>query len=142
MSCRRHVPAAAAVPASRDPGCWPRRSCRGCCVHAGHRDPLPENRHHQRRGRHLPVVLSFGSRPVQVILVRDRARTGYDIALVTTDLRASPAAVIERHAARWSGTPPPGTTPPTSMSTGLEPLVCHQGRAINRRHDCLAQGAS
>ena len=67
------------------------------------------------------MVLSFGSRPVRVILVRDRARTGYDIALVTTDLRASPAAVIERYAARWSGTPPPGTTPPTSMSTGLEP---------------------
>ena len=45
---------------------------------------------------------AFGSRPVQVILVRDRARTGYDIALVTTDLHASPAAVIERYAARWS----------------------------------------
>jgi hypothetical protein len=45
---------------------------------------------------------AFGSRPVQVILVRDRARTGYDIALVTTDLDASPAAVIERYAARWS----------------------------------------
>jgi Transposase DDE domain len=45
-----------------------------------------------------------GSRPVQVILVRARARarTGYDIALVTTDLDASPAAVIERYAARWS----------------------------------------
>ncbi len=45
---------------------------------------------------------AFGSRPVQVILARDRARTGYDIALVTTDLDASPAAVIERYAARWS----------------------------------------
>ncbi|MFI5067368.1 MAG: transposase, partial [Streptosporangiales bacterium] len=43
-----------------------------------------------------------GSRPVQVILVRDRSRTGYDIALVTTDLDASPAVVIERYAARWS----------------------------------------
>ncbi len=45
---------------------------------------------------------AFGSRPVQVILVRDRAPGGYDIALVTTDLDASPAAVIERYAARWS----------------------------------------
>ena len=44
----------------------------------------------------------FGSRPVQVILVRDRAPGGYDIALVTTDLDASPAQVIERYAARWS----------------------------------------
>ena len=43
-----------------------------------------------------------GSRPVQVILVRDRAQAGYNIALVTTDLDASPAAVIERYAARWS----------------------------------------
>lgn len=44
----------------------------------------------------------FGSRPVQVVLVRDRSRTGYDIALVTTDPGATPAAVIERYAARWS----------------------------------------
>ena len=43
-----------------------------------------------------------GSRPVQVILVRDRARDGYDIAPVTTDLDATPAQVIERYAARWS----------------------------------------
>jgi hypothetical protein len=45
---------------------------------------------------------AFGSRPVQVILVRDRARDGYNIALVTTSLDAAPAGVIERYAARWS----------------------------------------
>ena len=45
---------------------------------------------------------AFGSRPVQVILVRDRAQAGYNIALVTTDRDASPAAVIERYAARSS----------------------------------------
>jgi hypothetical protein len=45
----------------------------------------------------------FGSRPVQVILTRDRSCGGcYDLALVTTDLTASPADVIERYAARWS----------------------------------------
>jgi hypothetical protein len=44
----------------------------------------------------------FGSRPVQVILIRDASATGYDLALVTTDLHASAAAVIERYAARWS----------------------------------------
>jgi hypothetical protein len=44
----------------------------------------------------------FGSQPVQVILVRDKAKTGYDIALVTTDLSATPAQIIERYAARWS----------------------------------------
>ena len=32
----------------------------------------------------------FGSRHVQVILVRDRHATGYDLALVTTDLAAGP----------------------------------------------------
>ena len=43
----------------------------------------------------------FGTRTVQVVLIRDRTQTGYDLALATTDLAASPAAVIERYAARW-----------------------------------------
>jgi hypothetical protein len=45
--------------------------------------------------------------PVRVILVRDTRRTtnptsGYDIALVTTDLDATPEEIIARYAARWS----------------------------------------
>ena len=44
----------------------------------------------------------FGTRHVQVVLVRDRSAAGYDLALVTTDLDACPAQVIERYAARWS----------------------------------------
>jgi hypothetical protein len=45
--------------------------------------------------------------PVRVILVRDPRRTtsptsGYDIALVTTDLDATPQEIITRYAARWS----------------------------------------
>ncbi len=44
----------------------------------------------------------FGPRPVQVVLIRDRATTGYDLALATTDLAASPAEVTGRYAARWS----------------------------------------
>jgi hypothetical protein len=44
----------------------------------------------------------FGPQKVQVILIRDTATRGFDIALVTTDLRASPAQIIERYAARWS----------------------------------------
>jgi hypothetical protein len=44
----------------------------------------------------------FGARPVQVVLIRDKATTGYDLALATTDLAASPACVIERYASRWS----------------------------------------
>lgn len=44
----------------------------------------------------------FGPQQVQVILVRDRATTGYDIALVSTNLAASAAQIIERYASRWS----------------------------------------
>ncbi|MGB8385248.1 MAG: transposase [Dermatophilaceae bacterium] len=44
----------------------------------------------------------FGPQQVQVIFVRDHATTGYDLALVTTDLAASPTQVVERYAARWS----------------------------------------
>ena len=46
---------------------------------------------------------------VRVILVRDTGRTtktsttnGYDIALITTDLTATPEEIIARYAARWS----------------------------------------
>jgi len=44
----------------------------------------------------------FGSRPVAVVLVRDKSASGCDLTLVTTDLEASPAQVIARYAARWS----------------------------------------
>lgn len=44
----------------------------------------------------------FGSRPVQVVLIRDRKTSGYDLALVSTDQAATAAQVIERYAARWS----------------------------------------
>jgi DDE superfamily endonuclease len=44
----------------------------------------------------------FGARPVQVVLVCDRTKSGYEIALATTDLAASSARVISRYAARWS----------------------------------------
>ncbi len=45
----------------------------------------------------------FGPRQVTVVLVREAAAgTGYDLALVTTDLHASAAQVVERYAVRWS----------------------------------------
>ena len=44
----------------------------------------------------------FGTRAVTVVLIRDKSATGYDLALVTTDLHASAAQVIERYASRWS----------------------------------------
>lgn len=40
---------------------------------------------------------------VRVILLRDTTRTsGYDLAVVTTDLTATPEDIIARYAARWS----------------------------------------
>jgi DDE superfamily endonuclease len=45
----------------------------------------------------------FGSRPVQVVLIREPGtHHGYDLALVCTDPQANPATVIARYAARWS----------------------------------------
>ena len=44
----------------------------------------------------------FGSRPVTVVIVRDKPGTAFGIALVTTDREATAEQVIERYAARWS----------------------------------------
>ncbi len=44
----------------------------------------------------------FGTRHARVVLIRDTSATGYDLALVTTDLTAGTAAIIERYASRWS----------------------------------------
>lgn len=44
----------------------------------------------------------LGTQMVRLLLVRDPGDSGYDIALATTDLLASPAAIVERYAARWS----------------------------------------
>ncbi|MDX6341309.1 MAG: hypothetical protein QOH87_1447 [Trebonia sp.] len=46
---------------------------------------------------------SWHARTVRLILARDPGTAaGYDIALVTTDLHAAPAALITRYAARWA----------------------------------------
>jgi hypothetical protein len=46
---------------------------------------------------------TFGRRHVQVVLVRPPGRVdGYDLALVATDLAATPAELVERYADRWS----------------------------------------
>ena len=44
----------------------------------------------------------FGSRPVTIVLIRDKSRAGCDLALVTTGRDATMAQVIERYASRWS----------------------------------------
>src|SRR6266567_9348132 len=43
-----------------------------------------------------------GTAPVTVILIRDKSKTGYDLALVTTEQNPDLAQVIERYAARWA----------------------------------------
>jgi hypothetical protein len=43
-----------------------------------------------------------GTKPVTVILIRDKSKTGYDIALVTTEKDPDIGRVIERYAARWA----------------------------------------
>jgi hypothetical protein len=46
---------------------------------------------------------ALGRQPVQVVLSRPvGARDGYELALVTADLAATPAAIIERYADHWS----------------------------------------
>jgi hypothetical protein len=45
---------------------------------------------------------AFGPQQVQVVLVRDTAKSGYDVALVSTDLTATAAQLVQRYAARWS----------------------------------------
>ena len=58
--------------------------------------------------RHVAEVtcLWYGSwhtRTVRLILSRDQHTTsGYDLALVTTDLAAAPGALVTRYAARWA----------------------------------------
>lgn len=48
---------------------------------------------------------AYRSREVRVILVRDpgsKAKTGYDLALITTDLTSPATDIVARYAARWS----------------------------------------
>jgi DDE superfamily endonuclease len=46
---------------------------------------------------------ALGRQPVQVVLSRPvGAPDGYELALVTTDLAATPATIIERYSDRWS----------------------------------------
>jgi hypothetical protein len=44
----------------------------------------------------------FGSRPVTVVIVRDRPGSGFGITLVTTDRTATAEQVIERYVSRWA----------------------------------------
>ena len=69
--------------------------------------PVTVTAYGRRETRHVAEItcLWYGSwhtRTVRLILSRDeRTASGYDLALVTTDLDASPAALVTRYAARW-----------------------------------------
>ena len=90
------------APRPRRPPPHTRRARRRCRIHAGHRHPLRQGQTIHAAALTCLWYSVFGSRPVQVILIRDNSATGYDLALVTTDPTAGPAQVIERYAARWS----------------------------------------
>jgi hypothetical protein len=71
-------------------------------------DPIQVRRHGTTLEREVLSIrcLWYGAlkgQPVRVVLSRPQgAPDGYELALVTTDLAATPAQVIERHADRWS----------------------------------------
>jgi hypothetical protein len=76
---------------------------------AAHWDTVTAATYHGRRDTlRLAAVtcLWYGSwhtRTVRLILARNPGTAaGYDLALVTTDLRTAPAALITRYAARWA----------------------------------------
>jgi hypothetical protein len=66
------------------------------------------HRYGRTRAVHLTetICLWYGvyrSRAIRVILLRDTdTTTGYDLALITTDLTSPAATIVERYAARWS----------------------------------------
>jgi hypothetical protein len=61
----------------------------------------------RQENRHVAEVTcpwygSWHTRTVRLILSRDeRTASGYDLALITTDLAASPVALVARYAAPW-----------------------------------------
>jgi hypothetical protein len=70
--------------------------------------PAQVHRYGKRATVHLAqtTCLWYGvyrSRAVRIILLRDEhTTTGYDLALVSTDLTSPAEAIVERYAARWS----------------------------------------
>ncbi len=45
---------------------------------------------------------AFGQQPVQVVMIQDTDKPcGYELALISTDLNATPAQLVERYAERW-----------------------------------------
>jgi DDE superfamily endonuclease len=70
--------------------------------------PVEVFRYGQREQVHLACVTCqwyqpFHTRPCRVVLLREQhTATGYDLALISTDLTSIPAALVSRYAARWA----------------------------------------
>lgn len=105
----------------------------------------------RQESRHVAEVTcpwhgSWHTRTVRLILSRDeRTASGYDLALITTDLAASPVAPVARYAARWgieqafadarNVLAPVGPRPRPMSTTAAPPaLVPDQDRAGLRGH--------
>ena len=90
------------APQERRPPPVPGRARRRRRVHAGHRHPVRQDRHHRCRRSHLPVVLGLryppGHRRPHPRQIQNRLRPGPGHHRAA----ATAAAVIERYAARWS----------------------------------------
>jgi len=45
---------------------------------------------------------AFGTQPVQVVIIQDTSKAqGFELALISTDLDATPAQLVERYSERW-----------------------------------------
>jgi hypothetical protein len=103
MTWPRRAPASAAGPAPRETGSAP--PARSPLPPPGTRSPSPYRREDIKHVAEVTFLWygSWHTRTVRLILIRDqRTATGYDLALVTTDLAASPAALVARYAAWWA----------------------------------------
>lgn len=75
---------------------------------------------------------AFGSQPVQVVLVQDADRpSGYELALISTDLHSTPAQLVERYAERW----------PTEVAYEEAKEIFGAGEARNRAEQAVKRTA-
>ncbi|MGH2844154.1 MAG: IS701 family transposase, partial [Solirubrobacteraceae bacterium] len=71
---------------------------------------------------------ALGSKPVRVVMIQDTTKPcGYQIALISTDLHATPARLIERYGDRW----------PTEVAYEEGKEIFGVGDARNRAQDAV-----
>jgi SRSO17 transposase len=73
---------------------------------------------------------AFGAQPVQVVLIQDATKpSGYELAILSTDLHASAAELIERYSERW----------PTEVAYEEGKELAGVGQARNRAEKAVAR---